>query len=93
MLGIVYCCYGVAYKIVWYEFFMIIKKSFMLATNKVSFRAERVDLDGDSLSYWLDYFKMSEEALRQVVNEVGNLAIVVESVIHQTGLMLLETNY
>jgi hypothetical protein len=78
---------------VWYEFFMIIEKSFMFPSNIASLRAERVDLDGDSLGYWLDYFKMPEEALRQVVNEVGNLAIVVESVIHQTGLMLLETNY
>jgi hypothetical protein len=77
----------------WYEFFMIIEKPFMFSSNIASLRAERVDLDGDSLGYWLDYFKMPEEALRQVVNEVGNLAIVVESVIHQTGLMLLETNY
>jgi hypothetical protein len=72
---------------------MIIEKPFMFSSNIASLRAERVDLEGDSLGYWLDYFKMPEEALRQVVNEVGNLAIVVESVIHQTGLMLLETNY
>ena len=72
---------------------MMLEKPFMFSSNITSVHAERVDLDGDSLSYWLDYFKMPEEALRQVVNEVGNLAIVVESVIYQTGLMLLETNY